>query len=449
MIISENDLQYAIKEWKEKSLMPVGSFDWQKELKKYSSEFWKLIVEIVDDSISILPDNDEFFKEQKKIYMLLHFIFSPVYSAYGKRLPGVRVSDFDTALRNMDGVTDIERLFLRLALLNRNWARFYEALFIKSKVDEAVSFNIAAISQALLNKTGVNSSSEKKEVNSIKKYLVRIRPGEKVTFQEIGGLIEAKKKVMRLSTALKSPEKYKRWGTRPPRGIIFYGPPGTGKTLLAKALAADTNMPFYNIPCSQILSMWYSQSEKNVDEVFSEAKKTGGIIFFDEADALVPSRANPNQHEATNRVIAALNRNMDGFEETDRVVVIFATNRLEDMDKAIVRAGRIDLLIEIPLPDKEARKEIFKIHIRKAEKIARRTLFNNINIDLLVEKTENWSGADIAEVIRRTLENKVEEEEVNGSANLVTTEDIVNEIIKYERRKDKEIEIKTIGFRNE
>ncbi|MBI2041813.1 MAG: AAA family ATPase, partial [Candidatus Nealsonbacteria bacterium] len=202
---------------------------------------------------------------------------------------------------------------------------------------------------------------------------------QNIGFDAIGGQDKAKNEIMNLSSALISPESYKKWGTRPLRGVCLCGPPGNGKTLLAKALADNVKAPFYPVKSSEIISMWLGESDKNVDNLFAKARKTGGIIFIDEADALVPSRSSYDMSNAIKRIVDAFCRNMDGFEASDNVIVFFATNRLQDMDSAIMRPGRIDKIIEVPLPDREGRKEIFEIHAKKAEEIAGRQLFEPLD----------------------------------------------------------------------
>jgi ATP-dependent 26S proteasome regulatory subunit len=278
----------------------------------------------------------------------------------------------------------------------------------------------------------------------------------RITFADIGGQAKAKKELMKLAVSLNRPELYARWGGRAPRGVLLNGPPGTGKTLLARALADAVEVEFYNVSSSQVKDMWYSKSARNVDEVFAKARQTGGVIFFDEADGLFGARTD-NQHKTHDEdgtVIAALNRNMDGFEPNDRVVVILATNFAKKLDEAATRAGRIDRFIEVPLPDAEGRKEIFKIHMRNTElrAVPWRQLFPDVDAEALIRETEGYNGADIAEVIRRAieakvfeedelltkmLENKAERENNEGISEMITTEDILREIRNYERKVNK------------
>ncbi len=263
-----------------------------------------------------------------------------------------------------------------------------------------------------------------------------------ISFKDIGGQKKGKKEIQGISFALKNPGLYREWGTKPPKGVLLFGPPGTGKTLMAKALATEAKANFYNIKLSEMTSKWYGESEKKMQAVFDLAKKSGpSIIFFDEIDAIASQR--DSSHEATQRVVSTLLQNLDGMESAENIIVIASTNRLEAVDPAIKRPGRIDRLVEVPLPDEEGREHILKIHFAKAEKIAKRCLFNSIDVPAIVNLTKGMSGADLAEIIRRTLEEKVRQTGNGENPTLVSTKDILSEINEYESlRKAKQ----TIGF---
>jgi SpoVK/Ycf46/Vps4 family AAA+-type ATPase len=257
----------------------------------------------------------------------------------------------------------------------------------------------------------------------------------KVSFADIGGQAKAKEEVKSLVSAIVHPEIYSKWGTKPPKGILLYGPPGTGKTLLAKALASEADAAFYAISPSDIGSKWYGESEKLVKDIFEEAaKQKRAIIYFDELDAIVPDRNN-GAHEATKRIISMVLQHIDGMESKDNVLIIASTNRLEAIDTAMRRPGRLDRLIEVALPDTPDRKTIFEIHKRNAEERAGRSLFDTaIDTEELARITPGQSGADIAEVLRRVLENKVREESLTGiEPATVTAAELKNEINSYER----------------
>lgn len=260
-----------------------------------------------------------------------------------------------------------------------------------------------------------------------------------IKFEDIGGQEGAKREIQGLAFALKNPELYKKWGTKPPKGIILHGPPGTGKTLLAKALASQADAQFLHVQATDIVSKWYGDSEKIVRGIFDLANSSEGktIIFFDEIDAIAPKRE--GSHEATKRTVSALLESMDGLAAKGNVIVVASTNRLDFVDPALLRAGRFDRWVEAPLPDEAGRKQIFNIHIKKAEEVAGRKLFLDINIDKLVKKTNSFNGADIAEIIRRALEEKVRLEGTVGfEPNLVDTDNIISELDFYEKTRGQE-----------
>lgn len=263
---------------------------------------------------------------------------------------------------------------------------------------------------------------------------VEIFEKPQVSFDDIGGQENAKKELQSLSFALKNPDLYKKWGTRPPKGILLYGPPGTGKTLMGKALAAEADARFLSISASDIGSKWYGDSEKIVKEIFEYAsrgeKKT--IVFLDEIDSVAPSR--DNVHEATQRTLGVLLSSIDGMQSADNVMIVASTNRLDAVDPALKRAGRFDKLVEVPLPDEVGRKAIFNIHCKKACVIANRELFGDIDWDSLVRKTDKLSGSDISEIVRRVLEEKVRQDGIGNDPGSVVHEDFLQIIDAYKNR---------------
>ncbi len=215
-----------------------------------------------------------------------------------------------------------------------------------------------------------------------------------VHWDDIGGLENVKQE---LREVVEWPLKYRKlfahMKVKIPKGILLYGPPGTGKTLLAKAVATESEANFISVKGPEFLSKWVGESEKAVREVFRKARQAApAVIFIDEIDAVAPVRGMDLGTRVTERVVSQLLTEMDGLEELHNVTVIAATNRPDMLDPALLRPGRFDRLIYVPVPDRDARKEIFKIHLRG------KPLAEDVDIDALAERTEGYTGADIEAV---------------------------------------------------
>ena len=213
-----------------------------------------------------------------------------------------------------------------------------------------------------------------------------------VNWEDIGGLGDVKQE---LQEAVEWPLKYHglfvHSDATPPKGILLYGPPGTGKTLMAKATAHESEANFISIKGPELLSKWVGESEKGVREVFRKARQAAPcIVFFDEIDAIAPTRGLGSDSHVTERVISQLLTEMDGLEVLSNVIIIAATNRPDIIDAALLRPGRFDRLLYVPPPEKEARMQILKIHTSK------KPLADDVNIDSLANQTEGYTGADIA-----------------------------------------------------
>ncbi len=219
-----------------------------------------------------------------------------------------------------------------------------------------------------------------------------------VTWDDIGGLDDVKSL---LSEAVEWPlrygESFRRIGVEAPKGVLLYGPPGTGKTLLAKAIANESEANFITVKGSDILSKWYGESEKHIAEIFKKAKQVAPtIIFLDELDALAPMRGTAlGEPHVTERIVNQLLSELDGLEELRGVVVIGATNRPDIIDPALLRPGRFDEMILVPVPDAKTRMEIFRVHTRKM------SLAKDVHIEKFVEITKDFTGADIAAVCKK------------------------------------------------
>lgn len=217
-----------------------------------------------------------------------------------------------------------------------------------------------------------------------------------VSWEDVGGLDEIKQVLQEaVEWPLAYPELFRHMDTKPPKGIMLSGSPGCGKTLIAKALAHESEVNFISIKGASMMSKWVGETEKHIREIFRKARQHSPcIIFFDEIDVLAPQRGRDSSG-VTDRALGQLNTEIDGLEPLTNVVIIGATNRLDLVDEALRRAGRFDLHFELPLPDEVARCQIFKVHTR------RKPLAPDVNLNALVEATEGYSGADIANLCMR------------------------------------------------
>ena len=216
-----------------------------------------------------------------------------------------------------------------------------------------------------------------------------------VGWNDVGGLDEVKKRLIEsVEWPLQHAELFTRAGVRPPKGILLSGPPGCGKTLLAKAVASQTQVNFISVKGPALLSKYVGESERGVREVFRKAKQAAPcIVFFDEIDALVPTRGGGGgDSHVTERVIGQFLSELDGVEELNGVLILGATNRPDILDPALLRPGRFDLQLEIGLPDLASRKEILRIGLRD------KPVIGEIPIEALAEQSEGLNGAEIRSI---------------------------------------------------
>lgn len=219
----------------------------------------------------------------------------------------------------------------------------------------------------------------------------------KVTFKDVAGLSEAKQEVEEIVEFLKNPQRYTELGAKIPKGAILVGPPGTGKTLLAKAVAGEADVPFFSLSGSDFVEMFVGVGASRVRDLFRQAKeKAPCIVFIDEIDAIGRARGkNASMGGGNDERESTLNQlltEMDGFGTNSGVILLAATNRVDILDKALVRAGRFDRQIHVDLPELSDRKAIFNVHLAKLK------LADDINIEFLAQQTAGFSGADIANV---------------------------------------------------
>jgi transitional endoplasmic reticulum ATPase len=219
-----------------------------------------------------------------------------------------------------------------------------------------------------------------------------------VRWEDVGG-IDAAVRTLRdgIELPLRHPEGFRRLGIRAARGFLLFGPPGTGKTLLAKAVAHEAEANFIAAKASDLLSKWYGESERQISRLFARARQVSpAVIFLDEVDALAPQRGgSPGDSAASERVVNTLLAELDGLEELTRVVVIGATNRPTLLDSALLRPGRFDELVYVPVPNRAGRRKILGLHT------ARMPLASDVDLDAVAERTGGFTGADLEGLVRR------------------------------------------------
>ena len=239
----------------------------------------------------------------------------------------------------------------------------------------------------------------------------------KVRWEDIGGLEDVKQTLREIiEWPLKYKELFERFNIEVPKGVLLFGPPGCGKTLLAKAVATESQANFIAIRGPEILSKWVGESEKAVRQIFRKARMYAPcIVFFDEIDAIAPRRGMfPGSAGVIERVISQLLTELDGIQTRGDVIVIGATNRPDILDPALLRPGRFDRIVYVPPPDFKTRVEILKVHTKKVP------LSNDVNLEEIARRTEFYSGADLAAVVREAA--------LNAIRRIVTKKDKIKEV---------------------
>merc|ERR1712004_823115 len=227
------------------------------------------------------------------------------------------------------------------------------------------------------------------------------------TWEDIGGLEDVKASLREMILyPIEHPDKFTKFGMKPSKGVLFYGPPGCGKTLLAKAVANECSSNFISVKGPELLTMWFGESEGNVREVFDKARTAAPcVLFFDELDSVGQARGSSQGDAggASDRVLYQLLTEMDGAGAKKNLFFIGATNRPDILDEALIRPGRLDQLIYIPLPDKPSRLNIFKANLRKSP------IAPNVSFDFTADLTKDFTGADITELCQRAAKAAIRE----------------------------------------
>merc|ERR1719453_508840 len=228
-----------------------------------------------------------------------------------------------------------------------------------------------------------------------------------ISWTDIGGLESVKRELQEVvQYPVEHPEKFEKFGMNPSRGVLFYGPPGCGKTLLAKAVANECQSNFISVKGPELLTMYFGESEANVRDTFAKARAAAPcVLFFDELDSIAQQRGNSQGDGggAADRVINQVLTEMDGVGDKKNVFIIGATNRPDIIDGAVMRPGRLDQLIYIPLPDEASRLSILQANLRKSP------LAEDVDLGFLSQKTNGFSGADLTEICQRACKLAIRE----------------------------------------
>jgi len=284
-------------------------------------------------------------------------------------------------------------------------------------------------------------------VNSddFKKALVEVTPSgmrevfienPDVSWEEIGGLGEVKKELMEaVEWPMKYPGLYDKLGHKMPRGILLHGPSGTGKTLMAKAVATESEANFVSVRGPELLSKWVGESERGIREIFKRARQSAPcVIFFDEIDSIAPIRGAGGETAVTERVVSQLLTELDGMENMHGVVVLAATNRADMIDPALLRPGRFDKIISIPLPDKDSRKMVIEIHSKDIP-LADQNGPDKIDFEKLAEMTDGLSSADVASIANTAVSLVVHEHLDNAAPDKNLSDEETKKIVEAIEKK--------------
>merc|ERR1712093_372735 len=279
---------------------------------------------------------------------------------------------------------------------------------IREKMD-LIDIEDDTIDAELLSSLAVNQEHFKfalgaSNPSSLRETIVEI---PNITWDDIGGLVDVKKELRELvQYPVEHPEKFEKFGMSPSKGVLFYGPPGCGKTLLAKAVANECQSNFISVKGPELLTMWFGESEANVRDTFAKARGAAPcVLFFDELDSIAQQRGGSSGDAggAGDRVMNQLLTEMDGVGAKKNVFIIGATNRPDIIDPALMRPGRLDQLIYIPMPDFESRLSILKATLRKSP------LNKDVDIAYVAAQTEKFTGADLTEICQRAAKLGIRE----------------------------------------
>ncbi|MFW9818779.1 MAG: CDC48 family AAA ATPase [Candidatus Thorarchaeota archaeon] len=343
-----------------------------------------------------VPDTDGRYE-----ILLIHTRGMPLHSDVNLRLIAEKTHGFVGA--------DIEALAKEAAMLA------IREMLPKIDLDKPIPLEV--LNELQIKMENFESARTSIEPSALREVLIS-QPTE--TWDDVGGLKEAQQQLQEvIEWPLKYPELYSHLSSKPPSGILLYGPPGTGKTLLAKALAHESEVNFISVKGPEFLSKWVGESEKAVRETFRKARAASPcIIFFDEIDAIAGMRGRFASSQVTEQVVSQLLTEMDGLEGLKDVILLAATNRVDMLDPALLRSGRFGRHIEIPLPDMDARIEIFKIHLKN------KPLAEDVDINQMSHDLEGYTGADIQAIAEEATLLTIREAVANKNINTQNAESV-------------------------
>ena len=309
----------------------------------------------------------------------------------------VKFKDGTSKVLYVSDVNNIEKTMTKAGYTDYTVADVPDESWIMTLLPYLLVFGAMFILFAVMNNNAAAQGGGGKMMNFGKnRAKLTTQEENHIKFSDVAGLKEEKEEIAEIVDFLRDPGKYTRLGARIPKGVLLVGPPGTGKTLLARAIAGEAGVPFFTISGSDFVEMFVGVGASRVRDLFEEAKKNAPcIVFIDEIDAVGRARGkNPAMggNDERENTLNQLLTEMDGFGSNSGVIILAATNRVDVLDKALLRAGRFDRQIHVDLPDLNERKEVFGVHLRPLK------LDNTVDVDLLARQTPGFSGADIANV---------------------------------------------------
>ena len=268
------------------------------------------------------------------------------------------------------------------------------------ELDKAIPVDV--LEKVKVTEQDFDDALKEVEPSAMREVLIEV---PHVTWDDVGGLEEVKTQLKEMvEMPMERGDSFRRMGIRPAKGILLYGPPGTGKTLLAKAVATESKANFISIKGPEIMSKWVGESEKAIRQAFKKAKQVApAIVFLDEIDAIAPRRGGGSENGVTERVVNQLLTSIDGMESMEGVTVMAASNRPDIIDSALLRPGRFDRLILVPLPDDVSRRSILAIHTKAMP-------LKGVDLDRLVEQTDGYVGADLENLCREAAMTALRED---------------------------------------